>query len=139
MMTPIAPITERINRPLVQKILDKISEVPKSYDQNVWLEKVEPKEDHPCGTVGCIAGWAVELSANGQGTGIVDYGTYHSDSYVEQRAQNVLGLTSGEADILFSPTSYSKWPTRYKLMMFLSDHLAARRYLKHIIATGRLD
>lgn len=46
---------------LAEKILQRITEDPESHNQDVWAGTSGYSE---CGTVACIAGWAVEFNRN---------------------------------------------------------------------------
>jgi hypothetical protein len=106
------PIPEP-NLPLLRKALTQI-ELPGVWDQSTWMRT---DQKSMCGTAGCIAGWAVEL------TGRYDlllarvnehdihntelYAEYAQDretgekEFIEEVARRELGLTEDEAEYLF--------------------------------------
>jgi hypothetical protein len=45
-----------MNWKLLSQIADHIEANPKSFDMETWAE------EHSCGTIGCIAGWAIMLT-----------------------------------------------------------------------------
>ena len=60
------------NKELAAKVLRQITEHPETHDQEVWFEQNEGgrgfcntvgevRDVGTCGTVGCVAGWAVAL------------------------------------------------------------------------------
>jgi len=66
----MATTKTKLNVTLLRKVMKHILEEPRRLRQSEWLAKkgdayykhVPRKERPPCGTVACIAGWAVELS-----------------------------------------------------------------------------
>lgn len=69
-----------LNVKLLREIQKEISEEPKRLDMGTWLHKYEKHRISdlefvpPCGTVGCIAGWAKILSERA-GVVFTNYGT----------------------------------------------------------------
>ena len=65
-----------INVELLEKVKAKIREEPRRMDMADWGRVIDPRriegDDNlpPCGTVGCIAGWA-EILSGGNVTGMV--------------------------------------------------------------------
>jgi hypothetical protein len=100
------------NIPLFRTVLKHVMRNPRLHDQGVWLMR-----DPECGTVGCIAGWAVELGEHTRvlwtdqdRNGNADYVVVNDK--VNPRYKNSmlaaaayeLGLDSEEADRLFFTT-----------------------------------
>lgn len=83
---------------LLEEIKQIIIDDPKRYNQGDWGKHYggEYVRDHKhlpeCGTIGCVAGWAVTLT-KGKTWMITSSGTY---------AQHILGLTDSQAQELFS-------------------------------------
>lgn len=114
-----------MNVGLLRKIQKHIIQEPRRLDMNVIRHFVDPKgkENPPCGTVGCIAGWANVLSGN--------YEKF--DYYIGlSEAASTLGLDLGQRERLFTePILYNDrdidgWPEKY-----------AVRYLKAKTANER--
>lgn len=81
------------NVDLMLQVRDQITRDPDSHDQGVWFHEL----DNDCGTVGCIAGWAAHFSGAEMGVA----GVFADDRYIRPYAQEVLGITTGEASELF--------------------------------------
>lgn len=128
----------KINVALLAKVRDHILEEPRRYRQSTWGRR---NALVPCGTAACIAGWAAnlggaftleELREGPTETGIL--------------AQQLLGLTTAEANILFESPHLSRWPERYRVPFneawYADDAEAMARiaadYLNHIINTGKV-
>lgn len=89
----------KLNDPLIEKVLKHIKAFPVAYNQNEIVFSTPVTEDTPCGAIGCFGGWAVLLTnpvskrhklANSL-----------NDAVVLGEAQELLGLTTSEADYLF--------------------------------------
>lgn len=93
------PVSKATNAyELLAEIRQIILEEPKRYDQNMWLLTGAIGERAPaCGTVGCVAGWAVALKAD-------EVPAWY---LVAEKAQEILGLGSEEAGELFSSEAAS--------------------------------
>lgn len=83
---------------LLSEVCDVIRNEPLRYNQTWWLSKrrdriqVLPPAGYPsCGTVGCVAGWAVTLK-----------GKTVRDWDIESTARKLLGLDEAQATDLFS-------------------------------------
>lgn len=100
------------NIPKLEAVMDQILTNPKQHDQSAWAQRSKRKPD--CGTSYCFAGWAVTMA----GYDMVWEEYHFSDLafycklpgatdwvYIEQVAQDVLGLTKVEADRLFSESN----------------------------------
>jgi hypothetical protein len=102
-----------VNVELLRKIQKHITEEPRRLQMGGVIEHMNPGVEFcehrakfvvpKCGTVACIAGWAFILSGEGE---------VESDrqGYVMLRAEELLGLTSGEGDRLFLE---DWWPDLY--------------------------
>ncbi len=98
-----------MNIDLLMSIKEKILEEPKRLNMSVWYCKrdtvlslwdVYGKAEPPCGTVACIAGWALLLKGEDVNRG-----------NVAVRAMDALDIR-GYADQLFMP--YSGWPETWR-------------------------
>lgn len=109
-----------INKPLIQKVMEKIEEMPSVHDfyaahretgysgppvdvwnQGEWLTKLFKVRGRTCGTAGCFAGWTAVLD------GAVDDGdgrVYLNDRVISvgNYARKALGLSDTQAYDLFS-------------------------------------
>lgn len=57
----IKPAIRGLNVPLLRKVQKHILEEPRRLNMSQWLQYSDAA---PCGTVGCIAGWALKLSGS---------------------------------------------------------------------------
>lgn len=97
---------------LLAHIQRLILEEPKRYNQGHWLELLKDphhayilkQDDFPsCGTIGCVAGWAVALTQPvTQSVAAWEGSAFHS------RAQAILGLTIEQSVELFSSGAISR-------------------------------
>jgi hypothetical protein len=80
------------NIDLAQRTLDYVNRFPEKHRQHSVMNR--------CGSVGCIAGWAAELS--GKYKSLAELGV-HADKYVSRSviARAELGLTEAEFDEFF--------------------------------------
>lgn len=85
------------NVPLLRKVRDHIEEFPEEWAQTDW--RVERRSG--CGAAHCFGGWAVTLVGCewDKTTNRVSYGGEQRG--VPQVARAILGLTLGEAELLF--------------------------------------
>jgi hypothetical protein len=101
----------KINVELLEKVKAHILEEPRRFNMSLFvfnqgeIEDLPKNERPPCGTMACIAGWAVML-ADGPPAIIND------DYYltVEDRAVEVLGLNEEQVGALFYDPA---WPEKY--------------------------
>lgn len=98
-----------LNAELLRKTMDWVDQHPETHDQGKWFDLT------PCGAKYCFAGHAAILAGAQEPTHLtvsqmwfIDVDGVAVDSYipgatrsVEQHAQRVLGLTSGQAGYLF--------------------------------------
>jgi len=120
-----AALTPAPNVKLLNRILDIIETDPDHWDQETWVTET------PCGTAYCFAGWAVHLNGYkfhpGWDLSLNTSDEVYKDNekesiYIQDVAQEILGLTLLEATTLFS-----SWRT-------LDD---IRAVVAHIIARGQ--
>lgn len=114
---------------LLKKVAEHIKEEPRRLDMEKWTDVVDPvyADSPPCGTVGCIAGWACMLNGDKPTPG------GGSQIYFFSRGQELLGLTKDQADRLFTAPALAfewksapTWPKKF-----------ARRYEKAKTPKGR--
>lgn len=92
---------------LAEKILHQITEAPETHDQEVWMTSSVYGD---CGTVACIAGWAVEFNRNeGEGDQEV-LGRLASEldtpPWYDSVGRELLGLDRGAAsDLFYAPSN----------------------------------
>lgn len=133
-----------LNFPLFRKVIKKLETAPTAYDQS---DPFRHEESAPCGTAACIGGWADILAGN------VDLSDPDAQTNLN-RAGNALGLggkdwafeEDTERAILFvggPEEDDGGWPTPYrqqwrKVKTARGQARVAIRYLRHIIATGKV-
>lgn len=108
-VTPPWPEPPVPNLPLLRKAMAQIK-IRGAWDQASWMRTKAKSE---CGTAGCVAGWAVELTGRYE---LLFAGVEHvnelyvemvrdrvtgEEEYIETVATRELGLTIEEADVLF--------------------------------------
>jgi len=99
-----------MNTPLLRKIQRAIEKHPKNMDMSgAW---VNHGGDVPCGTTGCIAGWAIAGASLAR---LMKEPTMQgADHPIKLEAQKVLKLTNEQADRLFFMTYWpDKWHFKY--------------------------
>jgi hypothetical protein len=115
-----------INVKLLRKIQRHILEEPKRLDMECFIDRkadyVTVHEFPKCGTVGCIAAWAVTCSTKEK----VPY------SKIADRARKLLGITYLQADRLFYA---SRWPERFKRI----DNTNPQTRLHAVITAKRIE
>lgn len=99
---------DEINLPLLRKAIEAIEAHPEAFNYNIWWSAYDAYDadilseelERPihCGTVGCLAGWIVELGTGGAHQNII-----YSNSL---KAQELLGIDGDTADDLFSPDEH---------------------------------
>lgn len=104
----------KMNVRLLRRIQKHILAEPLRYNQNITIEKGKPGQSYredtnfkqgtlpKCGTTACIGGWALSLSF---GARVFNF----------TRARRVLGISTEEAEKLFSYTWDNSWPTKFKV------------------------
>lgn len=107
----------------LKSLLAFIATEPRKLDMNVWLTRFNPKarvaelrgkgtlnfkqtksELPPCGTMGCLAGWAVLQAGLDENSRSVRYQGF------PKIAAKLLGLDASQSDRLFL---FSYWPLRF--------------------------
>ncbi len=88
-----------MNTKLLRRIKSVIKAEPKRLDMGAWTYRNVRRSGPPCGTVGCIAGWAVLLSTKGRNNKERYENADPSDWAGEGR--RLLKLDAGEAHKLF--------------------------------------
>ncbi len=104
----------RLNTELLLKIKQYILLEPRRCNMSAWMCKRDMKSlwehygqaEPPCGTVGCIAGWALMLT---------NEEVYGQHLCIAERAASALGLSYEKADRLFLP--YSRWPESWRMKL----------------------
>jgi hypothetical protein len=92
---------------LLREVAKHIAEEPRRLNMHLISTRVDPSrhEAPPCGTVGCIAGWACMLSGMG-----IDEANW-------RKGEEILGLTSDQSMKLFDfPTTdgfNDGWPRKF--------------------------
>lgn len=130
----------RLNKRLLRKIRDHILEEPKRYDQGSYGDRVEPEEGGPeCGTVACLAGWALVLS--GKPLFLERYPDT-TVSNVANKASKLCGIEREDGYGVFS--SGISWPDKFHNRLINAKTKrgkasAAAAYLDYIIETGKVD
>lgn len=127
------------NLKLLARVRDHILEEPRRYNQGVFGQE---SGEAPCGTRACIAGWAALLGGAATLAELAE-GT----AEIRDKAQALLGLDAGEADILFhgdpACSCGLNWPTPYarrhaKAKTPRGRARAAADYIDFIIRTGKV-
>lgn len=113
-----------LNVELLRKIQKHILEEPRRLDMTAWLDAA-PVDVVPCGTVACIAGWALHLSNTKPGS-TTEGGKWSGP------ARKVLGLSYEEGDKLFYEDN---WPAPFATNFCHAEGPKARAK----IAVARID
>lgn len=148
----MTPLSERLNRPLLQELRDFIAKNPSQFDMAVWFEAYSTLKEttphqaiHNCNTVGCIGGWTgvllmskipgavLSLGYNGDFNDTIQKAGYvvHPDADSEDLSGMALGMTEEESTALFCPEGYQESGT-YTLAQAL-------RTIDHLMATGEIS
>lgn len=95
-----------MNIELLRKVQEQIMAEPKRLNMQFFIMKRENSKNYlrqwpACGTVGCIAGWTVQMSGF----------AYEHDSSVGVKAAALLDITFSQADRLFH---VHFWPERFR-------------------------
>lgn len=147
----------QLNIELFKKIREKIAAVPEAYDQEQYGRAAE---NAPCGTAGCIAGWAcvlgdampIDLMRHAR---IGDPINAERELYkiIPEQAAELLCLSPEEAAVLFTSTpegGYGEddddvdrgWPDPFGYQWAYASRAEraeiAVAYLDHIVETGRV-
>lgn len=99
-----------MNIPLLRKVKATILAEPKRLCMSVWLvECLATEGGLACKTVGCIAGWACCLSADGRSIAQRRQNAQRTLDW-HSSGRDALGLTDAQADCLFHVTF---WPEEH--------------------------
>lgn len=139
-MTQTETKSDGINVELLERVKAHILEEPTRFDMGDFVIQGEYLENFaanfgrpipPCGTIACIAGWAVLLS-EGQTSG--------AGSDVQAEAEALLGLSVEQRERLFYT---SNWPKKFNEayrdaedVRLPAAALAAARRIDHFIKTN---
>lgn len=112
-------MSERLNKQLLEKVRNRIAEMPESYSQENFYA---PDSSSPCGTVACLAGETIIVSFPTVTKGIErlkkiwddDYGDWDSiaDAPVAIEAAKLLGLDEEETETMFAADV--EWPQPFQ-------------------------
>lgn len=127
-----------LNVELLQRIKAHILEEPKRYFQQIYGSRVAPENGGPaCGTVACLAGWAVILSGEEL---FQDYdGVSLVRGDVERRAYQLTGIPeNGAVGSPFATAAF--WPAPFARQWYTAPSTEAKArvaadYIDFIIAT----
>lgn len=97
----------KLNVKLLEKIKKHLKEEPKRYHQGKWVEEVSVWDANApaCGTVGCIAGWAVLLSVPKKRWSF----WFRREESIKDRASKLLGLDYNQTNYLFAAGNQMDW------------------------------
>jgi len=128
-----------MNREMILRVADAIEEAAKpganpamGFNMNQVIHSSGLEDDltgHSCGTVGCIAGWAIAVDKNFKKCRDIDP---DSDLW-KPRAGKLLGLNAKLADRLFMARAYRD------LDLDLITPSQAVTVLRHLAETGKVD
>ncbi len=134
-----------MNKPLLRKVIAVIEAEPRRIRMESWYSSQLSKQEVPrCGTVGCIAGWALLLDARHKPESYaatmkrVKARNYESTYTYHEQAAKVVGLSVARSYRLFF--TYG-WPEH----LFAAYHVAKTpaeracavvRRIKHFMRTG---
>lgn len=128
-----------LNFKLFRAVIEKLETAPLAYEQ---ANVIESDSKAPCGTAGCIGGWAYLLAGN-----VVNV----SKSTVLDRAAGLLGLNQdddcwedGDAVTVFSANPEHSWPEPFASQWRRAagreqEAKVAVAYLRNILTTGDVD
>lgn len=127
--------TSALNVELLRKIQAHITEEPKRFDLGAWID---PSTEAPCGTVACVAGWAIKLSGIDLDSGErPDWDRDELLGHYSAPAAKVLGLANREQ----SESLFLSWPPKYADAYWFTQDRAERariacERIEHFIETG---
>ena len=115
-----------LNKKLLRKISKHILAHPKNLDMGVFYDVEPVKGKNMCGTIACVAGWAVALGAKGYDVELEhkikrinafdpelhpeELSNEISSIDFEDDARQILGLTDNQAEYLFH---VGNWPEEF--------------------------
>lgn len=124
---------DKLNERLISKVLDHIKAFPGSYDQNEVASSCSITKKTPCGAIGCFGGWAVLLGMKKSER------HYEADNVDLATAEELLGLTSDEADFLFAGGSGVASEDRRTIERRLKDIRDARQLFASLEKNNKLS
>ncbi len=132
-----------MNKPLLKHIIALIEAEPKRIWMGTWFARGVLKEYMPpCGTVACIAGWALILSERkpNESFSVVRDRCRKTVIDPQARGATALGITERQSERLFYHTS---WPRRFARPYGKSYENAEQRSrvvvrrIRHFMRTGK--
>lgn len=115
----------KLNRPLIEKMIARMTEKPEAYDQGVVVASLDdlrvlikdgdalPRPDPQCGAAGCLIAQTIICNAPTVAQGIATLKRLDSDGDAEGRAAKLLGMPFETAWSLFFHWK-DKWPEPYR-------------------------
>lgn len=88
-----------MNTKLLRKVAKHIAEEPRRLEMEYMttpLSKITPKDRPPCGTVACIAGWALILTKEARYANTNFPVDESGDEVCADAAENLLGISDGQ-------------------------------------------
>ena len=138
----------KMNVPLLNQVIDAIKADPKRLDMQYFVHEKNSEDPEPgCGTVGCIAGWAVLLKNHRRGEPMgyvcqrLSKALGQGNSSFPVEAQELLGLSAKQATKLFY---LDEWPAPFR-EAYATGNNAKRRVqvtvdrIKHFVKTQGRD
>jgi len=122
-----------MNEALLRQVMDEIRKEPKQFDITSWFDR--QASESPCGTTGCIAGWAVALVHH---KGDLKAASQNPILYPGKVGQKLLELSYEEKQRLFF---LEHWPKAYRDAYWANGATAQCRAratvarIEHFIAT----
>lgn len=132
-----------MNIELLQKVRDRIAEIPDSYYQQKWIAN---SPTAPCGTMACLAGEIIICAAPSVKKGVAElrklrrdksvseYAEFIYGATVPRRAAELLGISEDDAYKMFA--NGDDWPRGFELDQDLPQREQAEvavRYLDECI------
>ena len=84
-----------VNSELLNKIADQIEAHPESLNMETWVSEVNYANPLDCGTVACIAGWAIIFSAK-EFPDTINLSTWHYEIIEDLFGDDYLSITAAE-------------------------------------------
>ena len=118
---------EKLNEPLIAKVLEHIKRFPEAYDQNDVARSCSISKGTPCGAIGCFGGWAVLFGYPKRERSDV------AESVDLDEAAEVLGLKEDEANFLFDVATGNPKDDYKTIVKRLADIRNARTVYNNLI------
>lgn len=96
----------------LENLKKHLKKFPKTFDMDYWGYTVTMDSEHPCGTVGCLAGTLVFLE-HGPLTGKVSHAEWDATeelNHASKEAEKLLEIDSGNGIMLWLTNS---WPSDF--------------------------